>query len=219
MCTTTLPLRSVREIHFAFRRRPERLPVHLSRRRQPLRPARNTWRRQQRLSENVYELLNVIPKHLVDAFDVIGAALFLEGKQEVYFFDETSRSLFQIDQLKAISDRGEPVLQREKRICYMPLRMGMRSVGSIGLMGCDLSRESLEAIGSLVAISIERTNTVEKLTRTEAARESDRLRSMLLDSGEHRGELIIFAFNHPTQTCGTKVPIFFGNCSGSFNYK
>jgi two-component system sensor histidine kinase KdpD len=87
--------------------------------------------------------------------------------------------------MKAISDRGEPVLDREHRICYMPLRMGVRSVGALGLASCDLSRESLEAIGSLVAIAIERGNTVEKLTRSEAARESDRLRSVLLDSVTH----------------------------------
>ena len=67
----------------------------------------------------------------------------------------------------------------------MPLRMGVRSVGALGLSSCDLSRESLEAIGSLVAIAIERGNTVEKLTRSEAARESDRLRSVLLDSVTH----------------------------------
>ncbi len=137
------------------------------------------------VSENVFELLNIIPKHIVDSFNVSGAALFLEGKQQAYFFDEASRSLFPIEQLKAISDRGEPVLDREHRMCYMPLRMGVRSVGALGLAGCDLSRESLEAIGSLAAISIERANTVEKLTRSEAARESDRLRSVLLDSVTH----------------------------------
>ena len=147
------------------------------------------------LSEGVFELLNVIPKHIVESFGVSGAGLFLKNRQEVYFFDETSRSLFSIDQLNAISDRGEPVLEREKRICYMPLRMGVRSVGALGLSGCDLSRESLEAIGSLVAISIERANTVEKLARTEAARESDRLRSMLLDSVTHEFRTPLTAIN------------------------
>jgi two-component system sensor histidine kinase KdpD len=152
------------------------------------------------MSDNVFELLNVIPKHIVDTFSVSGAALFLEGKQEVYFLDEASRVLFSIGQLKAISDRGEPVLEREKRICYMPLRMGMRSVGALGLAGCELSRESLEAIGSLVAISIERANTVEKLTRSEAARESDRLRSMLLDSVTHEFRTPLTAIKASAET-------------------
>jgi two-component system, OmpR family, sensor histidine kinase KdpD len=137
------------------------------------------------VSENVFELLNTIPKHLVDAFEVSSAALFLEGKQETYFLDNRSRTLFPTDQLKAISDRGEPVLDRQHQICYMPVRMGVRSVGALGLAGCDLSRESLEAVGSLVAISIERASTVDKLTKSEAARESERLRSVLLDSVTH----------------------------------
>ena len=137
------------------------------------------------LSENVFELLNIIPKHIADSFDVSGTALFLEAKQETYFLDDRSRALFPADQLKSISDRGEPVLDRQQRVCFMPVRMGVRSVGALGLAGCDLSRESLEAIGSLVAIAIERANTVEKLTKSEAARESDRLRSVLLDSVTH----------------------------------
>jgi two-component system, OmpR family, sensor histidine kinase KdpD len=137
------------------------------------------------LSENVHELLNLVPKHIVDSFDVTQAALYLESKHEAYFFDDASRSLFPIDQLKAISDRGEPVLDRRQRMAYMPLRMGVKSVGALAFAGSDLSRETLEAIGSLVAIAIERGNTIDKLTRSEAARESDRLRSVLLDSVTH----------------------------------
>jgi two-component system sensor histidine kinase KdpD len=137
------------------------------------------------VSDNVFGLINRIPNYVVDCFGVTAAALFLESKQESYFFDAASQSLFPSEQLKAISGRGEPVLDRESRVCYMPLRMGVRSVGAIGLAGCDLSRETLEAIGSLAAISIERARTAEKLTRAEAARESDRLRSILLDSVTH----------------------------------
>jgi two-component system sensor histidine kinase KdpD len=159
------------------------------------------------LSENVFELLNIIPKHIVDSFDVSGAALFLEGKQEAYYFDEVSRSVFPIDQLKAISDRGEPVLDRQNRICYMPLRMGVRTVGALGLAGCDLSRESLEAIGSLAAISIERANTVEKLTRSEAARESDRLRSVLLDSVTHEFRTPLTAIKASAETLLAEVEL------------
>jgi two-component system sensor histidine kinase KdpD len=48
-----------------------------------------------------------------------------------------------------------------------------------------LSRQTLEAIGSLVAIAVERAGAVEKLSRAEAARESEQLRSVLLDSVTH----------------------------------
>src|SRR5262245_6138953 len=149
----------------------------------------------------------MIPKHIVDSFEVGTSALYLEGRQEVYFFDELSRSLFAVDELKAISDRGEPVLNREKRICFMPLRMGVRTVGALGLAACDLSRESLEAIGSLVAISIERAHTVEKLGRSEAARESDRLRSVLLDSVTHEFRTPITAIKASAETLLSETAI------------
>ena len=152
------------------------------------------------LSENVFELLNTIPRHVADSFEIGDVALFLEGKQETYFLNDHSRTIFPSDQLKSISDRGEPVLNREQRVCFMPVRMGVRPVGTLGLAGCDLSRESLEAIGSLVAISIERANTVEKLTRSEAARESDRLRSILLDSVTHEFRTPITAIKASAET-------------------
>jgi two-component system, OmpR family, sensor histidine kinase KdpD len=152
------------------------------------------------LSENVFELLNVIPKHIVDSFEVGGVALFLDGKQETHFFDDRSRNLFPVDQLKAISDRGEPVFDRQNRICYMPLRMGVRTVGALGVAGCDFSRESLEAIGSLVAIAIERANTVERLAKSEASRESDRMRSVLLDSVTHEFRTPLTAIKASAET-------------------
>src|SRR5262249_41598747 len=136
----------------------------------------------------------------VGSFGVTGAAMFLEGKQETYFFDQASQALFPTEQLKAISGRGEPVLDREHRLCFMPLGMGVRSVGSIRLAGCDLSCVTLEAIGSLVAIVIERAHTAEKLTRAEAARESDRLRSVLLDSVTHEFRTPLTAIKASAET-------------------
>jgi two-component system, OmpR family, sensor histidine kinase KdpD len=151
------------------------------------------------VSDSVYGLLNLIPKYVVDSFGVTSAAMLVEGK-EAYFYDVLSRDLFPIEQLKAISSRGEPVLDRERRLCFMPLRMGVRSVGAIGLAGCDLSRETMEAIGSLAAIAIERAQTVDKLTRAEAARESDRLRSILLDSVTHEFRTPLTAIKASAET-------------------
>jgi two-component system sensor histidine kinase KdpD len=159
------------------------------------------------VSDNVFGLINAIPKYVVEVFGVTSAAMFLEGKQETYFFDASSQSLFPTEQLKAISGRGEPVLDRDHRICFMPLRMGVRSVGAIGLAGCELSRETLEAIGSLAAIAIERAHTVEQLTRTEAARESDRLRSVLLDSVTHEFRTPLTAIKASAETLLSDVEI------------
>ena len=152
------------------------------------------------VSDNIFELLNAIPRYIVDSFAVTGAAMLLDRKQETYYSDPVSQSLFPADKLKAISSRGEPVLDREHEVCFMPLRMGVRPVGSLGLAGCDLSRETLEAIGSLTATAIERASTAEKLTKTEAARESDRLRSVLLDAVTHEFRTPLTAIKASAET-------------------
>jgi two-component system sensor histidine kinase KdpD len=61
----------------------------------------------------------------------------------------------------------------------------MKSIGSFGISGAPLTRQTLEAVGTLLGIAIERTRAVEQLSRTEADRQSERLKSALLDSITH----------------------------------
>ena len=159
------------------------------------------------VSENVFGLLNSVPSYIVDSFAVTGAAVFLDNKQKTYFSDISVQSLIPIDELKAVSSRGEPVLNRERGMCFMPLRMGVRSIGSMGIVGCSMSRETLEAIGSLVAIAIERASTMEKLTKAEATRESDRLRSLLLDAVTHDFRTPLTAIKASAETLLSEVEL------------
>ncbi len=135
-------------------------------------------------TENVMELLNSIPQYVRDAFGLQAAAMYLPKRKEVYRTGLDHPELSE-DQLESVSGRGELVVDEERQLCFVPLRIGVRPVGSLGLEGAVLSRETLEAVGSLIAISIERAGAVETLTRAEAARESEKLRSALLDSVTH----------------------------------
>jgi len=111
-------------------------------------------------------------------------ALFVVGREDVYRSSPDTREL-DGEQLRAIAARGEPTMDREHQLFFTPLRLGVRSVGAIGLSRGLLSRETLEALGSLIAIAIERTAAVEKLSKAEASRESEKLRSAVLDSVTH----------------------------------
>jgi two-component system sensor histidine kinase KdpD len=135
-------------------------------------------------TDNVMELLNSIPSYVRDAFGLKAAAMYLPKRKEVYRTGVDHPELSQ-EQLESVSGRGELVMDEEQQLCFVPLRIGVRPVGSLGLEGAVLSRETLEAVGSLIAISIERAGAVETLTRAEAARESEKLRSALLDSVTH----------------------------------
>ena len=136
------------------------------------------------VKENVFELMNNIPRQIVDEFGLTAAAMFLGTRKQVYYSDASAHSLISADELKAVSARGEPAGDSQRGVLMIPLRIGVRPVGSLAIIGA-MSRETLEAVGSLVAIAVERAGAVEQLSHAEAARESERLRSALLDAVTH----------------------------------
>jgi two-component system sensor histidine kinase KdpD len=142
-----------------------------------------TFSQQLLVSGNVITLLNAIPNHIVDTFEVGAAALYLENKQK--FYHSGAGSLFAEEDLKSAIARGEPVRDAARSLSFVPVRMGARAIGSLGISGQLLSRETLDALGSMIAIAFERARAVEELGKTEAAREGERLKSALLDSVTH----------------------------------
>jgi two-component system sensor histidine kinase KdpD len=133
---------------------------------------------------NPIELLNAIPRQIVETFEVGAAALFLSEKQKVY---RSGMNLPQLDagQLKAVIAREDIQIDQEHSVCFAPLRLGSRILGSMGISGQVLSRQSLEAMGTLIAVAIERARAIEMVGKTEAAREGERLKSALLDAITH----------------------------------
>ena len=150
------------------------------------REAERLYKFSQRLltSDNVVELLNAIPRYIVEGLGVESAAIALPNRPDVYRSSPAIHDL-ELHDLQLVCMRGEPMTNPEKRAVFLPLRMGVRVVGSMGVSGALLSRETLEAMSSLIAIAIERAGAIEKLGRAEASRESEQLRSALLDSVTH----------------------------------
>ncbi|HEY4052526.1 MAG TPA: ATP-binding protein [Terriglobales bacterium] len=134
--------------------------------------------------ESVPELLNLAPRHIVETFGARGAALFISDRADVYRSDPAAREI-ETGRLQSVAGRGEPAIDSENALAYVPLRLGVRSIGAIGISGITLSHESLEALSTLVAIAIERTRAIENVGKAEAARENEKLRSAILDSVAH----------------------------------
>jgi two-component system, OmpR family, sensor histidine kinase KdpD len=134
-------------------------------------------------ADNVLQLLNAVPHHVVESFGVSAAVVYVPDKGNIYRSGIDVPEL-DVDQLKSIIARGEPMVDDARNLSYAPLKMGVRTVGAIGVAG-NLSRQTLAAMGSLIAIAVERANAVETLARSEGAREGERLRSAILDSVTH----------------------------------
>ena len=132
-------------------------------------------------SENVLELLNALPGYVQETFSVGSVAVMAADQPTVYRssldakFDETV--------LRSTQLRGERITQGG--VSYVPLRLGMRTVGALSVPGETLSGETLDALGSLAGLAIERARALEALSKNRAEQEHERLRSALLDSVTH----------------------------------
>jgi two-component system sensor histidine kinase KdpD len=133
---------------------------------------------------NVIQLLNAVPNHIVDTFEAGAAALFLPEKQKFY---RSGLGALQLDEdrLRDAFSRDEPAMDQHLGFCFAPVRLGVRPIGSFGISGVPPSRQTLEALGTLIGIAIERARNVELLGRAEADRQGERLKSALLDSITH----------------------------------
>src|SRR5580765_471155 len=133
---------------------------------------------------NVIQLMNAIPNHIVEAFETGAASLFLADKNKFY---RSGFGTLQLEesQLRLAYEREEPYVDSAQGFSFGPVRLGIRSIGSFGISGAPLTRQTLEAVGTLLGIAIERARAVEQLGRTEADRQSERLKSALLDSITH----------------------------------
>ena len=136
------------------------------------------------IADNVLELLKTVPRYVVETFGAGHAAIYLPIRDQTYRSD-ADRSEIPAELLRDASVRGELLIDPARRLAVAPLRMGVRTVGAFGITGDLLSRETLEAVGSLIATAIERARAVEDLTHTQASQESERLRAAVLDSVTH----------------------------------
>lgn len=137
-------------------------------------------------SDDVLSLASVIPEEIVQVFGATAAAVLLATpEQKVYHSGPTAQNIINRYDLQRFAGQAHVTFLVQENIAFTPLRFADFPAGVLGVAGSTLSRESIEAIGSLVAIAIERAGAVEKLAQTEAARESERVRSVLLDSVTH----------------------------------
>ena len=132
-------------------------------------------------SDNVLELLNALPGYVQETFSVGSVVAMAADHPTVY--RSSLDAPFEESVLRSTLLRGEPITQGG--VSYVPLRLGMRTVGALGITGAELSRETLDALGSLAGLAIERARALEALSKNRAEQEHERLRTALLDSVTH----------------------------------
>jgi two-component system, OmpR family, sensor histidine kinase KdpD len=130
------------------------------------------------------ELCNAIASDIVDAFGAKAAALFLTEGQTIFYSPGGSHQI-EAGHLKASLGYREVQVDANEGLCFVPLALGINVIGTIGIAETAISRATLESLGSLVTIAIERARAIEQVGKIEALRENERLKSALLDAITH----------------------------------
>ncbi len=136
------------------------------------------------MTDNILDLLNSIPRLVSVTFQTVDTCLLVNSSDRIYRTTEADRSIDE-NALRSVAARHEIRHDTGSDTWLIPLLLGVQPAGALGITGGRLSRQTLTAIGGLVAIAVERARAVEQLGKTEAARENERLRSALLDSVAH----------------------------------
>ena len=129
-------------------------------------------------------MLSEIPSRIVELFQTRSAVLYLSEKQALY---RSGAGLEELDiaHLKTFLTSANHEEGDEMDVCVCPVRLGPRTIGCLGVPGSIVSRQTLEAIAALIATAMDRMHAIELLGKAEAARESERLKSVLLDAIAH----------------------------------
>ncbi|MGA7353730.1 MAG: DUF4118 domain-containing protein, partial [Acidobacteriaceae bacterium] len=136
------------------------------------------------LQEDLRGLARATPSVAASVFSFRAVALYVRDEDAAYYSDPRYELLPLVDLKLAASQTETGVVSRDG-FHLIPLSLGLRSLGILAVTEGGFSPQIYEAIGSLVAIALERAAAVERSSRLEASRENERLRIALLDSVTH----------------------------------
>jgi len=139
------------------------------------------------MEENLHDVASHAPRVVASIFAFDAVILYLTESDTAYSSDPR-RTFVSIDELRTAARLPDGMRPRVDGVSIVPLVLGMRASGSIAMTKKTKTAYSdglYDAIGGLLAIALERATAIDRYSRVEAARESERLRSALLDSVTH----------------------------------
>ena len=135
-------------------------------------------------TESVATLVTSVPFAVVSVTGArLGILYLLEGDR-LYRAGVEEVSDVEIPHLRQLAMALTGVHHETGEI-QIPLRSGVRPRGLLLLRGASLSEKTSEAIGGLISIAMDRAQALENVARGEAAKESERLRTLMIDSITH----------------------------------
>lgn len=132
--------------------------------------------------------VSTISRQVSEVFDATDCEVFTPGESgNLERLAATPASLHPVSEklLREVFENGALRIDVEHNSTYAPLKVGVRVTGVLFLTSALMEAGTIEAISGLVALALERARFLKELSRTEALRQSDQLKSALLASVSH----------------------------------
>ncbi len=136
------------------------------------------------LHEDAAGLILDLPRLVNRIFALNGVVLYVCDQDRFYGSSADVPASVQAS-LRTMTQGQNPTVFLNSGFQITALMLGLRPVGALGWRPALLSREVATAVSAQVAIVLARSIAIEASARIEAARESERLRTALIDSLTH----------------------------------
>lgn len=139
---------------------------------------------QEMMLQDAQGLIRELPRLIDRIFALEDVVLFVAGPDKFYASHSGTPEELRTA-MQAMVQGGNTVNTLEAGYQLMPLMQGLRPVGSLAWRPPHLSLEIAAAVSAQVAIALARSIAIDASRRIAAARESERLRTALIDSLTH----------------------------------
>ncbi len=136
------------------------------------------------LSGSARKTIREFVNKVVQVFGCSAAAFYYRPADEIFRSGVESQPVSDHD-LRVAAELDDVSIDSQRLLATAPVRLGGRPLGSMALIGPLPSEQSVRAIMHLMAITIEKARALEDASHAEAARQSEVLKSALLDSLAH----------------------------------
>jgi two-component system sensor histidine kinase KdpD len=136
------------------------------------------------LHEDAAGLIRELPRMVARIFALEAVLLYVRDEEQLYS-EGGELPMSVAASLQAVSVGRAQTQEIPGGFTAMPLLLGLRPVGALAFRPDGLSREVAASVAAQAAILLARAAAVEAHARIAGARESDRLRTALVDSISH----------------------------------
>lgn len=138
-------------------------------------------------TDSLTSLLTSIPSAVARVTAAKTGVLYLLEGDQLYQAEVDNGNRISEGQFPHLRHVSESIVSSrvDNEEIQIPIKSGVRAKGAFLLRGVPLSMATADAIGGLISVSIDRAQALENVARSEATKEGERLRALIIDSVTH----------------------------------